>query len=207
MQSDWPRPTVRMSRGERRAQLLVAAREVFVAQGFHATAMDDIADVAGVTKPVLYQHFSSKLALYQALLGESAAELVRRLGEAIASSPDNQIRVTEAVGAYFAFVSDEKQTFRLIFESDLRDDPGVAQIVDSTTEACVAAISDTITKDTGTDPAYARILAAGLVGISQVGAQYWLAQSADVDQQRAVELLSTLAWRGISHFPRVEPAG
>src|SRR5690606_32411520 len=52
---------VRLPRMARRAQLLAAAQEVFVAQGYHAAAMDDIADRAGVSKPVLYQHFPSKL--------------------------------------------------------------------------------------------------------------------------------------------------
>ncbi|HEX7374467.1 MAG TPA: helix-turn-helix domain-containing protein, partial [Steroidobacteraceae bacterium] len=85
-----------MSRTARRAQLLHAARSVFVSQGFHATSMDDIADSAGVSKPVLYQHFSSKLGLYQALLDESAAEMVRRVEQAIAASDDNAIRVEKA---------------------------------------------------------------------------------------------------------------
>lgn len=198
-----PRRNVgRMSRAARRAQLLHAARGVFVAQGYHATAMDDVADAAGVSKPVLYQHFSSKLALYRALLETSAEQLVQLVLEAIASSEDNGIRVHRAAAAYFSFVADEGQAFRLIFESDLRDEPDIAAIVDRATESCVAAISDTITADTGADAASARLLAAGLVGLSQVSARYWLAQVDSIAQERAVELVSALAWRGISHFPR-----
>ena len=66
----------RLPRPARRRQLLGAAQEIFVAQGYHAAAMDDIADRAGVSKPVLYQHFPGKLELYLALLDESADELV-----------------------------------------------------------------------------------------------------------------------------------
>src|SRR5881227_1358009 len=66
----------RLSRDARRAQLLVAARDVFAAHGYHAAAMDDIAERAGVSKPVLYQHFPGKLELYRALLGTCADELV-----------------------------------------------------------------------------------------------------------------------------------
>jgi AcrR family transcriptional regulator len=164
--------------------------------------MDDVAVSGGVSNPGLYQHFSSKLALYQALLDESAAEMVRRVEQAIAVSEDNAERVEKAVAAYFAFVADEDQAVRLIFESDLRGEPEIAAAVDRATEACIAAISDTITADTGTDQASARLLAAGLVGLSQVGARYWLDQSESISQQRAVALLSALAWRGISHFPR-----
>ena len=61
----------RLPRRERRAQLLSSALEVFVAQGYHAAAMDDIAERAGVSKPVLYQHFPGKLDLYLALLETS----------------------------------------------------------------------------------------------------------------------------------------
>jgi AcrR family transcriptional regulator len=198
------RPAGRLSRSARRAQLLAAARDVFVGQGYHAAAMDDIAEAAGVSKPVLYQHFPSKLALYLALLDASATEMVQLVRDAISASPDNDARVHRAVQAYFAFVADEGQAFRLIFESDLRDQPEVASVVDRATEACIAAITDTITADTGVDQASARLLASGLVGLSQVGARYWLAQGDSIPQAQAVELLSALAWRGISHFPRQE---
>ena len=70
------RRTSRLPRGARRLQLLRAAQEVFVAQGFHAAAMDDIADRAGVSKPVLYQHFPGKRELYLALLEQQVGELV-----------------------------------------------------------------------------------------------------------------------------------
>ena len=77
------RVTPRLSRSARRTQLLAAAKTVFVTQGYHAAAMDDIAVRAGVSKPVLYQHFPSKLELYLALLGESAAEMVRLVRAAL----------------------------------------------------------------------------------------------------------------------------
>ena len=114
------RVTARLSRSARRAQLLAAAKAVFVTQGYHAAAMDDIAVEAGVSKPVLYQHFPSKLELYLALLGESAADMVRLVRAALAATSDNHERVDNAVGAYFSFVADNGQAYRLVFESDLR---------------------------------------------------------------------------------------
>ena len=196
------RPTTRLSRPDRRAQLLAAARTIFVAQGYHAAAMDDIADRAGVSKPVLYQHFPSKLDLYLALLAESADEMVRLVQNALHGTEDNDKRVHLAVQAYFSFVADNDQAYRLIFESDLRGQVQVEQIVDRATDSCIAAITDTITTDTGVDPERARLLAAALVGLSQVSARYWLTQSPGVPRAEAIELLSTLAWRGISRFPR-----
>jgi AcrR family transcriptional regulator len=194
--------TARLSRSDRRAQLLLAAKSAFVAQGYHAAAMDDIADRAGVSKPVLYQHFPSKLELYLALLGESADELVSLVESALHGTTDNDERVHRAVEAYFTFVADNGQAYRLIFESDLRGQVKVEQIVDRATDACIAAITDTITTDTGVDPERARLLAAALVGLSQVSARYWLTQSSGVPREEAIEMLSTLAWRGISRFPR-----
>ncbi|MET3803446.1 AcrR family transcriptional regulator [Nakamurella sp. UYEF19] len=196
------KPTPRLSRSDRRAQLLAAARGAFVAQGYHAAAMDDIADRAGVSKPVLYQHFPSKLELYLALLGESADEMVRLVEDSLHGTTDNNERVHRAVEAYFSFVADNDQAYRLIFESDLRGQAQVERIVDHATDSCILAITDTIITDTGVDPERARLLAAALVGLSQVSARYWLTQSPGVPRSEAIEMLSTLAWRGISRFPR-----
>ena len=83
---------VRLPRSARRKQLLAAAQEVFVAQGYHAAAMDDIAERAGVSKPVLYQHFPGKLELYVALLDTQAAALTKAVTDALARTTDNRER-------------------------------------------------------------------------------------------------------------------
>ena len=87
-----PRGT-RLPRRARRNQLLGAAQEVFVAQGYHAAAMDDIAERAGVSKPVLYQHFPGKLDLYLALLDQHCESLIQSVRTALASTTDNKQRV------------------------------------------------------------------------------------------------------------------
>ena len=80
----------RLPRSARRKQLLAAAQEVFVANGYHAAAMDDIAERAGVSKPVLYQHFPGKLELYLALLDTQAEALSRTVHDALAATDDNR---------------------------------------------------------------------------------------------------------------------
>src|SRR5437763_12035232 len=110
----------RLPKPARRRQLLAAAQEVFVAQGYHAAAMDEIAERAGVSKPVLYQHFPGKLDLYLALLDEHTAELASRVNEALESTNDNHVRVSRSVQAYFDFVDDPSGAYQLVFESDLR---------------------------------------------------------------------------------------
>ncbi|WP_197321405.1 TetR/AcrR family transcriptional regulator [Saccharomonospora sp. NB11] len=192
---------VRLPRTERRAQLLAAAQEVFAANGYHAAAMDDIAERAGVSKPVLYQHFPGKLDLYIALLESHVDSLVTAVQQALASTTDNKQRVKNAVGAFFEFVNGDAGAFRMVFESDLRGEPAVQEAVDRATTASVDAITETITADAGLDEEKARLLAVGLVGMSQVGARFWLANSR-MSQDEAVSLISTLAWRGIgAGFP------
>src|SRR5579862_3519034 len=94
----------RLPRHERRRQLLDAALEVFVSQGYHAAAMDDIAERAGVSKPVLYQHFPGKLELYLALLDTQAETLARTVTAALDATEDNQQRIHGVLSAYFGFV-------------------------------------------------------------------------------------------------------
>src|ERR1700693_4192906 len=91
----------RLPRQARRRQLLGAAQQVFVAHGYPAAAMDEIAERAGVSKPVLYQHFPGKLELYLALLDESVADLVGAVSAALASTTDNRDRVPATFRAFF----------------------------------------------------------------------------------------------------------
>ncbi len=193
----------RLSRSARRAQLLVAARDVFAAQGYHAAAMDDIAEKAGVSKPVLYQHFPGKLELYRALLTTYADELVDRVQKAIGGTSVNEERVQAAVSAYFDFVAGEGHAYRLVFESDLRGEPEAAAVVDSALRRCIDSVASAVTTDAGLDAPRARLLAVGLVGLSQVAAQYWLDSDQRVPRDEAVALMSGLAWRGLAGFPLV----
>lgn len=195
-----PRP-VRLPRSARRKQLLAAAQQVFVAQGYHNAAMDDIAERAGVSKPVLYQHFPGKLELYLALLDTHCDAMVDRMHSAMAATSDNKERVRGAIRAYFDFVDHEGEAFRLVFESDLRNEPSVRQRVDRVESGCIAAITDTIMSDTGVSRAQAELLASGLVGSAETAARFWLAGGRKIDKDEAEALLTALSWRGIASFP------
>jgi AcrR family transcriptional regulator len=196
----------RLPRSARRRQLLAAAQEVFVAQGYHAAAMDDIAERAGVSKPVLYQHFPGKLDLYLALLDTHTEALVLRMRDAMAATDDNAERVHNAVSAYFDFVDgdgpDQQGAFRLVFETDLRNEPAVRERVERTSRQCMEAIADTIAADTGLGRPRAELLSVALTGLSEVAARWWLDNQRAVPKSEAVRLIEALAWRGISSFPR-----
>jgi AcrR family transcriptional regulator len=204
--SEVPPRGQRMARPARRKQLLGAAQEIFVAQGYHAAAMDDIAERAGVSKPVLYQHFPGKLELYLALLEQHAAALVKRVRDALQTTTDNRQRVAASVAAYFDFVDGDGEGFRLVFESDLRNDPAVRERVERMTQECVDAITETIAHDTGFRAEEAQLLSVGLTGMAEIGARWWLSSEDRLAKERAVELLVGLAWRGISGAP-LHPEG
>src|SRR5690242_17260263 len=196
-----PRST-RLPRHERRRQLLDAALEVFVSQGYHAAAMDEIAERAGVSKPVLYQHFPGKLDLYLALLDESVAALAATVRTALESTTDNKPRVTATFTAFFDFVGSTGQAFRLVFESDLRNEPAVRARLDESSRECAEMISEIISEDAGIGDEEAHLLGMGLVGMAQVSATYWLGTDRAIPKDAAEQLMARLAWRGISGWPR-----
>ena len=191
----------RLPRRERRAQLLDSALGVFVAQGYHAAAMDDIAERAGVSKPVLYQHFPGKLDLYLALLDSACDEVIDNCRQALAATHDNKTRVAAAMAAFYAYVAGERGAFRLVFESDLTSEPAVREHVDRVTTECAAMIAHVIQDDTGLPAEQSRLLAVSLVGMAQVSARFWVSESNGLSQTQAVELVSGLAWRGIRGYP------
>ena len=195
----------RMPRQERRAQLLESALEVFVAQGYHAAAMDDIAERAGVSKPVLYQHFPGKLDLYLALLDTSCDAIIDNCRQALVATHDNKQRVGAAIAAFYDYVGSETGAFRLVFESDLTNEPAVRGHVDRVTTECADMIAAVIEDDTSLPPAASQLLAVSLVGMAQVSARFWMTDTdgglAGLTRDQATTLVSGLAWRGIGGYP------
>lgn len=191
----------RLPRDERRAQLLSAALESFTTSGYHAASMDEIAERANVSKPVLYQHFPSKLDLYLAVLDLHIDSLVFSIQKAIASTRENKNRVKATIDAYFGFIEGEGEAFRLLFESDMSVEPQVRERLERMTYDCAVAVSAVISVDTGLPKDEAMILAIGLIGCAQISARHWLEKGGKIDRSQASALVTSLMWRGISGFP------
>ena len=202
--SQYDQSMTRLPRDERRAQLLTAALEIFSTSGYHTAAMDDIAERAGVTKPVLYQHFPSKLDLYLAVLDLHIDSLVYEVQKAIASKKENVDRVHATTEAYFRFIDSESEAFRLLFESDALAEPQVQERLNRMTYECARAVSAVIAVDTGLPEESAMMLGVGLIGTAQVTARYWLNRDGRLPLEKAAEFVAQLQWRGISSFP-IEP--
>lgn len=197
----------RLPKVQRREQLMAAAREVFVSVGYHAAAMDDIAARAGVTKPVLYQHFASKRDLYLAILDEGARRFLKQLRSALRSTDDNQLRVYKTIRAYFHFVAHDDADYRLLFESDLSNLPEVQRRTHRVSDQCAHMVAEVIAEDTGLAQDASLLLADGLLGLAQVSAQRWLRGGKQIPADDAAALLSGLAWQGISEFPLTKASG
>jgi AcrR family transcriptional regulator len=191
----------RLPRDERRAQLLAAALEVFTGSGYHAASMDEIAERASVSKPVLYQHFPSKLDLYLAVLDMHIDSLVFAIQKAIASTKENKNRVKATIDAYFGFIEGEGEAFRLLFESDMSVEPQVRERLNRMTYECALAVSAVISLDTGLPKEESMILAIGLIGCTQITARHWLEKDVKMNRAQASALVTNLLWRGISGFP------
>jgi AcrR family transcriptional regulator len=198
----------RMPRDQRRAALLEAASGVFTAKGYHAAAMDDIAEAGGVSKPVLYQHFPSKLDLYLALLDASCDSLVEVVRDALASNDHNADRVVATMQAFYDFVSSPNGEFRFVFESDLTGDPAVQARLWRVNEEIADLVAGVIVQDTALPPEQSKLLAISLVGVGQVSARYWVSSDTPIPVEEATSLVSRLAWRGIRGFPltRYDPS-
>jgi AcrR family transcriptional regulator len=187
---------MRLPADQRRQQLLDVARDVFAEGGFHATSMDDVALRAGVTKPVLYQHFPSKRALYVELLHDTGRLLLHALEAATQRAPSGRERVEEGFAAYFRFVVSNRSAFRLLFGASMRNDPEFARIAESTIAAAVEAISPLI--EIPASPEQRMVLANALVGMAEsVSRRAIHDPDAEDDAERLARWVAELAWFGL----------
>src|ERR1700758_74231 len=118
-----PQPSPRrLTAEQRRQQLFAVALELFAQRGYRPTTMDDIAEAAGVTKPLLYQHFSSKRALYLELVDSIAQDLLAAVRHAVMKADGPRQQVEMGFAAYFRLVIRHEPAFRLLYGRDHADD-------------------------------------------------------------------------------------
>jgi AcrR family transcriptional regulator len=186
--------------------------------------MDDIAEAAGVTKPLVYQHFDSKRALYLELMDVFSRELVTGIVKATASAQGPRQQVELGFAAYFELMVDNEQAFRLLYGRDAPDDTELGAALRRVEETIAQAIDPLI--DAGLDPEHRLLLAHAVVGMAEGASRHWLearrqqpegadssagsaasADSADrVDAGEAATLatqLADLAWAGLRHVHRI----
>ena len=175
---------------------------MFARHGFHETSMNDVAEAAGVTKPVLYQHFQSKRQLYLELLDDVGTRLAETIARATAAAGSPHQQVEAGFAAYFRFVHADRSAYQLLFGGGSRRDPEFADSVRRVEEHLARSIAELIEADI--DPDHRRTLAYGLVGIAETTSRLWVAEDLDHDPDILAKQVADLAWAGLRGIHRIE---
>ena len=201
----------RLTADARRRQLFDTALDLFAERGYAATTMDDIAVAAGVTKPLVYQHFESKRALYLELLDVVATELTERIVLATATADGPRQQVELGFAGCFALLIENESAFRLLYGRDAPDDPELGAALRRVEETIAEAIDPLI--DAGLDPEHRRLLAHAVVGMAEGAGRHWLEsrggrpagdRAARADEaSRLAAQVADLAWAGLRQVHRI----
>jgi AcrR family transcriptional regulator len=192
----------RLSADARREQILDVAIEVFGRAGYYGASMNDIADAAGVTKPVLYQHFDSKSDLYSALLDEVGNRMISAISKATANARDGRETTEQGFLAYFRWVANSHDEFMLLFGGSARHDANLSAQIGRITDEAAAAITPLITIDI--DPEYRQTLAHALVGLAEGASRRLVGLGKQFNPDEIAREISALAWAGLRVAHRVE---
>lgn len=203
-------PRRRLPAARRRRQLIDVALETFARNGLEATTMDDIASAAGVTKPLLYQHFRSKRALFLELLGDVAQELLEEITAATSAAASPRGEVEAGFAAYFHFAIEHESAFRLLFDRSVPYDGELDQALRRVEDTIADAVTPLIAADI--DESHQRLLAHAVVGMAEGASRSWLRSrdfSADrspeevqAEADRLARRMADLAWGGLRSIRR-----
>lgn len=191
--------SLRLTADARRSQILDVAIDVFGKAGYYGASMNDIAEAAGVTKPVLYQHFDSKSDLYAALLEEVGNRLLRAIAEATRSAKNGREQTELGFQAYFRWVANRHDEFMLLFGGGARHSEFAATI-NRITDTAAAAIDPLIAVDI--DPDVRHVLAHGLVGLAEGASRMLVERGETFDPDAIATAISSLAWAGLRAIDR-----
>jgi AcrR family transcriptional regulator len=193
-------PRARMAAADRRAGILDAARGAFAERGFHETSLDAVAERAGVSKALLYEHFASKRELYVAMLEMHVHELVERISGAVAGAEPGEPRMRAGLEAFFGFVEERRGAWRIMFRN--ADDPDVAVRLERLRDEVAAAIVQLMSEEAsnkGLDfprlPQMVEMIAQQIVGAMQSLADWWDLHR-EVPKEEVLQVAMDFAWIG-----------
>jgi len=191
----------RLSASERRAQLIDVGRTVFAKKGFEATSMEEIADRAKVSKPIVYEHFGGKEGLYAVVVDREMDYVVRRITEAIAEGSPRE-RIERATLAFLTYVRDHPDGFAVLSQdSPLSATRGrLSSLLNDLAER-VGDIFVSSFKQAGYDARTAPIYAHALVGMVTFVGRWWIDARKPAIEEVARHM-AALAWMGLRHLPK-----
>ncbi|MDC0707434.1 TetR/AcrR family transcriptional regulator [Stigmatella sp. ncwal1] len=191
----------RLHASARRAQLIDVGRAVFARRGYEAASVEEIAEAAKVSKPVIYEHFGGKEGLYAVIVDREMEYVVRRIAEAIAVGSPRE-RVEQGAIAFLTYVKDHPDGFAIL----AHDTPvttargGMSSLLNDVAER-VSHLFLTSFKAAGYDPKVAPIYAHALVGMVTFVGQWWMGVRKPPVEEVAAHI-SSLVWMGLRHLPK-----
>jgi AcrR family transcriptional regulator len=191
----------RLSASARRAQLIDVGRIVFAKRGFEAASIEEIADRAKVSRPIIYEHFGGKEGLYAVVVDREMEYVVRRITDAISSGTPRQ-RLENAVLAFLTYVKDHPDGFAILTQ----DRPvasagtGMSSLLNDLAERVGGVFSEAF-KAAGYDPRAAPIYAHALVGMVTFVGQWWR-DTRKPNIEEVASHIGALAWMGLRRLPK-----
>jgi AcrR family transcriptional regulator len=193
------RPRVRMTGRERREQLLDVGRSLFAEKGFEATSIEEIASRAGVSKPVVYEHFGGKEGLYAVVVDREMSDLLDRLTSALSAGHPRKL-VEQAALALLIYIEEETDGFRILS----RDSPvaGSTGTFSSLLNDIASQVEHIMSREfaaRGFSTELAPMYAQMLVGMVALTGQWWLEERKPKREEVAAHLVN-LGWNGLAHM-------
>lgn len=193
-------PRKKMSAAARRAQLIDVGRAVFAEKGYEAVSVEEIAQRANVSKPVLYTHFGGKEGLYAVIVDREIEQVITVITDAIAVGSPRQ-RLEQAALAFLTYVKDNEAGFQVLSHDapPSADDGAMTSVLNELADRVAQIFAESF-KGTGHDPKTAPIYAYALVGMVTFVGQWWIGQRKPAVGKVAGHI-GTLAWMGLRHLP------
>jgi AcrR family transcriptional regulator len=202
-------PHGRVPRAVREEQLLEVAEQVFGTQGYQGTSIEDIARTAGVTRPVVYDHFGSKEGIYLACVRRARAELERLINEAAGGKDDAGAALWGGINAYFEFVERHGRAWDVLFGQGSAVAGPAAEEVMRQRFATVHGIAELLTpfvSGPDADTEAIEALAHALSGSGEQLAKWWR-HNPHLSREQVAGYHMAFAWLGLQQVIERSRAG
>lgn len=186
-----------MSGPERREQLIDVARGVFAARGFEAATIEEIAEAADVSKPIVYQHFGGKEGLYAVIVDRAVADLVGRITDGLVHGA-NRRSAEESAAAFLAFIEEEEDSFRILLHDGPGTDGSLSLVIGEIADKAEKLLADQF-RTQGYDPRTAPMYARMLVGATALVGEWWLDVRRPPRDEVARHIVN-LMWNGLANL-------
>jgi AcrR family transcriptional regulator len=189
----------RLTAVERRNQLIEIGRSLFAERGFDATSVEELAERAGISKPIVYEHFGGKEGLYAVIVDREMEHVIGEITLAISDGTPRE-RIEGAALAFLRYVKDRPDGFAVL-SRDAPANVGMASLLSEVADR-VGEIFASEFKKAGFDTKAAPLYAQALVGMVTFVGQWWKEEERPMSIEEAASHISALAWMGLRHLPQ-----